>query len=174
MRSPFQTRNRGQRKAKSTLLPSACPRRDRRTGKITLVFDAIGSVFALRHMLSWSSRATLNSRYRQKLIPGVHYRYLRPSVHRGARPNACGGRDAGRPRAEERRSLSDQAVGGRRGEGSRQDGWALKLNSEPNEISFRARSNDSMEGCNRADSIGSYLNLVKFSDDGLGRGSPLE
>ena len=41
-------------------------------------------------------------------------------------------------------------------------------------MSFRARSNDSVEGCKRADSIGSYLNLVKFSDDGLGRGSPLE
>ena len=29
-----------------------------------IVFDAIGSVSALRDTLSWSSRATLNSRYR--------------------------------------------------------------------------------------------------------------
>jgi hypothetical protein len=67
-----------------------------------------------------------------------------------------------------------QAVGGRGGKGSREDGWTLKLNSEPNEMSFRARPNDTVEYCKRADSIGSYLNLVKFFDDGLGRGSPLE
>ena len=41
-------------------------------------------------------------------------------------------------------------------------------------MSFRARSNDSVEDCKRADSIGSYLILVKFSDDGLGQSSPLE
>jgi hypothetical protein len=36
--------------------------------------------------------ATDNSRYRPEIIPGVRCRYLRPSVHRGARPNGCGGR----------------------------------------------------------------------------------
>ena len=92
MRSPFQTRNRGQWKAKATSQPSAVRAAIGRTGQITIVFDAIGSVFAPRDTLSWSSRATLNSRYRRELIPGVRYRYLRPSVHRGARPNACGSR----------------------------------------------------------------------------------
>ena len=38
------------------------------------------------------TRATDNSRYRPEIIPGVRCRYLRPSVHRGARPNGCGGR----------------------------------------------------------------------------------
>ena len=62
MRSPFQTRNRGQRKAKATSQPSAVRAAIGRTGQITIVFDAIGSVFAPRDTLSWSSRATLRTR----------------------------------------------------------------------------------------------------------------
>ena len=59
MRSSFQTRNRGQRKAKSTSQPSAVRAAIGRTGQITIVFDAMGSVFAPRDMLSWSSQQLL-------------------------------------------------------------------------------------------------------------------
>jgi len=81
MRSPFQKRNRGQRKAKSTSQPPARAATGG-TGKSQLSstqsdqYPRRATRFPgrLERLLT---RATDNSRYRPEIIPGVRCRYLR-------------------------------------------------------------------------------------------------